>query len=515
MSGSVPLFDDQANASGLGTPAILRGTVSTYNIAGVVAGTGQSLPVRQNNATQIQAAINYASSNSKFFEVYPQTIEFDSAAGLTIPAGRPFVWRGSQYGSVISQFHANAPILTVGNTTTAINGLDFYGASLQYGVSQTGNTRAQALVLGALTMGRLGGVNLVNLTNPAYDSIYIPVSSLGNWSMEYDNIIAQGAQHSFLNCPSGGTGNIWDNVYFSNGFSGTYNPLSSDVVLISGTTNDWTFRRLNIEWLAAYRVFNLPNEVGIAFDELHIEGVQMGVPGNSFSPVIFGTATASVDIRVLDLVDVLVQSAHMSGTAALVQDYVAGASTFRISTLNWWNNAPGQINSPFMFYIQAASGVDDTICLSIDKAYIRDQTGTNIFNGHLTFDANMPTSSFNAPNKFGRYDYGVGGSKVQRAQIPVSATYTHYSQHDWATLTVPASITSFTITLAATVGPTGNRAAPTGNVVRTRRQSGTAAGTLTVKDDAGTTLTTNTTSGADLYYVFNGTHYVTFTPEPG
>jgi hypothetical protein len=45
-----------------------------------------------------------------------------------------------------------------------------------------------------------------------------------------------------------------------------------------------------------------------------------------------------------------------------------------------------------------------------------------------------------------------------------------------------------------------------------RRQAGSASGTLTIQDDAGDTLATNTTAAADYWFIFNGSHFISFTP---
>jgi hypothetical protein len=94
----------------------------------------------------------------------------------------------------------------------------------------------------------------------------------------------------------------------------------------------------------------------------------------------------------------------------------------------------------------------------------------------------------------------------------VSAAYTHYGQQIDATLLVPASTSGFTITLSNMMGPAGTQNTTTGTRVHITRLSGTYAGTILVKDDAGTTLTTSAAAALNQDYVFNGTHYVTFTP---
>jgi hypothetical protein len=214
---------------------------------------------------------------------------------------------------------------------------------------------------------------------------------------------------------------------------------------------------------------------------------------------------------------VVIQSANFTGTMSLINDFKDGASAIQINNFTWVNNFTGQVTAPILIFEPTgdANG-DDQPTIAINKGFLRDASGTNPFPANFKFDLHMPTTSsqFRGPSKFMNYEYGPGGSVVRGAAINVSATYNHYGQYSGAHIFVPASITSFTITLKATMGASGNQAVPAGQWVHIRRQSGTASGTLTVVDDAGTTLTTNTTSAQDFFYQMSAStgHFVAYTP---
>ena len=206
-----------------------------------------------------------------------------------------------------------------------------------------------------------------------------------------------------------------------------------------------------------------------------------------------------------------------TGEMSLINDFKDGASTVQINTLTWVNNFTSQLTSKIlMFDPTGDANGDDQPTIAINKGFLRDASGTDIRSLQISssiFIYRFRRHQFRGPSKFMNYEYGPGGSVVRGAAINISATYNHYGQYDGAHLFVPASITSFTITLKATMGASGNQAVPAGRwVYQTAEQL--MSGTLTVSDDAASTLTTNTTSGVDLFYQMSAStgHFVAYTP---
>lgn len=518
------LYDDAANASGLSAPAILRGTVYGHKASGVTVGSGQTQTVQTATAAGLQNALNYAAVHGKYFDLEPGVYEIYSATGLTIPAqgfGKyTMCLRGSRSGTVISQFYASstgAPVLTIGDPSSNgvySVGLDIQGLTLRYGVSQAGLTSSSCLVIGAATVGVIADIAVCDLSGfPGYNGIVIQSTGGGgaNFSMNYRNISCSTCQQDILKIAASGTGNVFSNIYLNNGGSGVYNALAGHYVNFATGTNEMTFDQLNCEWGAVNQLLNIQDNPGTQFRCLHIEGIKM----TGFAPALLWLSNSNVGIHTLNIIDCLVQTANLTGTPSVASDYNEVSSCVRVDNFTWTMNATGQVTAPMSLYNVSQSNPDaDLPTMTVNAGWLKDQTGSSQFIGNFSFDYHMPVgaSQFLAPLRWSGYEYGASGSTVKKAAIKISANYTHYGQHEDAYLIVPVSITSFTITLAATMGATGTLPPKTGSRVRVRRLSGTAAGTLTVKDDAGTTLATNTTAATNLDFYFNGTHYVSFTP---
>lgn len=509
--------------SGVATPYLLRGTLdgaAYFTANGGVLGAGQTTGQRQTNATVLNAAFAYCVTNGKFMELEPAVYEINSSTGLLVPASgntaipSGLVFRGSRQGTQIVQYYAGgtgAPILTIGDTTGATPnlGVDFFGINMSYGASQTGLTSSTPLVIGNADHGRIGGVTMITNTNPGYDGILLQT---GNYSMTYKDIELIGFQRNGLNLDNAGSsGCTFEDIYLSAGGStGVHPTVSGNYLVFSASMNEMTFLQLNCEWGACNRIMSINSTYGVKFVDLHIENVLM----NGASPIMFAFAGTTATFDTVDLVDIMMLSANMTGSPSVFGDYIAGGSVIRVEGLTWINNATGQINTPVELFNVGGGTVpgDDVPIFTLNKGQLNIGGGASDFAGNILFDQHMPVASFNAPIKWSSYDFGIQGSVVQSAQIQVSATYTHYGQHERATIIVPASITSFTLTLANTMGATGTQAVRTGSTTHVRRLSGGASGTLTVAYGGTSSPTTNTTSATDYWYVFDGTHWQTYTP---
>ncbi len=148
--------DDPSNTSGLGAPAIVRGTIRGATVNGLTVGVGMSAAVRTANHTALQAALNYAVSNGKFFELEPNVYEIISPTGgvglqvTPTAVNNDFVWRGTRQSRII-QYGSNVSVLTIGDPTggTLARGFDMRGLRVEYGVAQ-----------GAVITGSISGTTL-------------------------------------------------------------------------------------------------------------------------------------------------------------------------------------------------------------------------------------------------------------------------------------------------------------------------------------------------------------------
>ncbi len=504
-------LDDPNNVSGLGANAIIRGVVYAHLCTGVTVGSGQTTLVRTATAVALQAAITYCSNNNKIFQINEGVYEIYSSTGLIVPySSNPFTWQGSS-GARIIQFYATtpgAPVLTIGDPagvnqtySVTINGLD-----VEYGVAQTGFASSVNLIVSANTASNISNVSVGAGSNtfPAYNC----ATFIGaNFSNVFTNWKVNGAQVNMLNLLGLGTGNIFDDFYLN--LSVNTNAITGNYIYLAAGSQEQDFRQINCEHGSCAQVINLNGTGGINFSHLHLEGIIL----TGFNPSFIGINGNNVIISQMTFVDNVLNTTNLSGTPSVINDYAPGKNVSKISNFNWICNNTAEINTPFNLFSPGGLPTNYTSNCTIE-GFIQSDVGGGNMAAHLQLDPHMPisASAFLAPQAFSRYDYGIAGSKVSKAVIPVTTTYTHYGQHEDANLFVPASITSFTLTLADTMGATGTQLPRTGNTVHIQRSSGTASGTLTIKDGAGTTLTTNTTSAVDLYYQFTGTLWATFTP---
>lgn len=512
------VYDDPSNAIGLGAPATIKGTISGNTVSGLTVGAGQTTIVRQNNATALQSAISAAISQNKYLETIG-TIEIYSSTGLTAltSGGTGFNWHGDVADTQIIQFYPTtpgAPILTVGD----VSGVNFAqnvtidGIFLQYGAAQTGFTSANALRFGMLGWSDLRNIQIGAPTSPAplfpaYRGIYINAGAVAAFfSNTMDNWYINGAQQECLNWTEGGTGNKAGNLYINGGGGSSQFPAVVKPINMNGNgATENTIVQLNIEWLSTNLPIDIENWKGLEILGLHMEGVKL----TGFAPNMLLEANNILTIKSWTFVDMLVQSANFTGSASVLMSYVPGNSVVSIEGIGTIFNATGELNTALSLVSFLSPGSAQPT-ISIKGGKFDDSAGGNLV-GHLSIDSHMPVSgsAFLVPTNFSSYEYGPAGSIVRRPSINVSAVYTHYGQLEDAVIILAATGT-YNLTLADTMGATGNQPPRVGNTVTFLRPTYTS-GTVTLKDGAGTTITTNA-STATVTLHFNGTHFAVITP---
>lgn len=490
-------IDDPQNASGLGAPAIIRGTVYAHLAAGVTVGAGQTTGVRQATATGLQNAVNYASANGKYFDIEPNVYEINSSTGLVTPAGQTINWHGSRESNIV-QFYAGgsgAPILTIGDATgaTATGGVELDGAFLTYGVDQTGLTNANGLVIGTLGLSDLRNIRVgtVGTTpiNPAYRGIYIPSSFF--FSNSLTNIQVSGAQQWLCDFAgiSGSTGNVFRNIYLQGAGSSFYGTLGGGAInlALANVATENIFDQLNVEWCILPQVMPIQNCFGLHINGFHLEGVKISGFGSPF----FNISNSVLNIDAITFFNCFINSTQASGNPTIFYDYSPGASVINVKNLIMIQAAASQINLNFTMFLQGAPGSGATN-LNIDGMRLADSGGGNLT--HMSFDAHMPqsASAFLIPTQAQNYEYGISGSILNKGVFNVSAAYTHYGQLTNAVI-ILAATGSYTVTLADKMGATGTQFPPYGSTVTFLRPS-YSSGTVTIADAAAGTITTNTST---------------------
>jgi hypothetical protein len=512
-AAAVP-FDDPTNVSGLGAPAILRGTVEAHKCASVTQGLGLSGAVRLATTAGLQAAINYAVANKKFFEIEPADYEI-AGAQLTVPWSQSgFVWRGSMNSSVL-QCSDNMPCLDIGDVTnTNLGGnMEFDGVGVGYRNSQTGNTGALAIRLGPWASSTIRHLAVNKFTAGGTNPAYVCVTETGgSFSVVNDTWNIQGGQQSIIRLTQSAatSGNIYRNIYCTVGNLNAPTALSDYAVGCSnnGITNG-LFEQLNVEAVSvgAHPLLNFPGARGVVFADTHLETISLTANG----AVVWAFSGSSVHIDGCSL-DFRCHTADgMSGTGNFLATFGADNITCtNIQLLSQFSDS-GAVNVPFQMVSAVVTG-DTPASVTMRGFAIRDDTNaglkTNVF-----FDANTPLANFATPRTASDYIFGYNLSKIDSAVRPVSANYTHYGSDIDATLQVPATlagVTTITLSNQRKASGTGSTTVPIpGNTVRINRQAGSFANNLLVVNGgvAGGTLWTNSGAGTDHQFVFDGTNW--------
>lgn len=514
---------------GVSAPNVIRNTLDVikYFIAQGGALGAVSGAQRITNATALQATYSYAVNNRLYMEQTPGTIEINGA--VSIPSGEGIIFRGSMgtpviggigsYGSIIHQFGVNMPVLTLFDQSGVLvaGRADISGLELDYGVDQTGNTSASTLQLGAQGGCVIKNIR-INRNNSGYDAISMTSGFM--FDNEYHNFQIAGFQNNgILFAPTiGSSGNLWSNLYMTAGGQGAAAAVTGHALAFDGTYENQHFVELDIEWITgnAAPIMSIQGQKGFIVDGAHFEGIML----TGASPYAIDTLNGVANFYSLSVTDF--DTSTTTGSPCFFRDWQGGGNATHVDGLAFSSNADpnaAQLTNPAaLIGFFSAVPNNDFSNFTIENFRCKNFGGaTNAaqFRTGLYFDGHMPQPTFVFPGSFTRYEYGSHGSKVTRAVFVISSTYTHYGQHEDSVIDVPLSVTSFTITLAATMGATGTQKVKTGNTVRIRRQgSGATTGTVTITNGGaggGSLTSINGTAPLDTYAQFDGTNWVVFT----
>ena len=442
LAAGAVLSDDIANRSGLGAPAILNGTVYAHRAARVTLGAGQSTSVRQATLAGLQAAVNYAVSTGKFFELVPGTYEIDGAAGLVIPAASGFVWRGSKLSQIV-QYASNAPILTIGDATGANQSYQnrIEGFGLNYGASQTGQVNANALVLCSAGWCVVSDLTICTQqsgylpVNPPNIALNIPASTAG--ATFFNNAVRDvqigGAQTNLFCLGMQGSGNKFDNIYMKNGnnISGNqaYQGVLSGPALLIGnsayaTMSDNSFSRINIEACkTSGNLVLLQEAFNTTFDAVHLEGTTLTGYGANFVYIVGG--------------QVVVNGIMFSecATTADACSFVKSSGAAEVSEIHMldliWSYVSGALKTGATPLIAVDANADWSPQMRVTGIRSNDSTpgGTNAANLVLDSISGASLKSVGYGATVGEYVGDGFLPQTSRYTPVVTANYTHYGLH--------------------------------------------------------------------------------------
>jgi hypothetical protein len=519
---SVPFWDDPGNASGLSAPALLRGTVVAHMCSGVTVGTGQSLGTRQATVAGLNAAILYAATNKKWFEIHDGIYELDNTGGVVIPPNFDnFRWIGSN-GVFLRQFHSNAPILSIGSqTNTSTDSLYGYiidGVTCQYGATQTGQTGANAIQIGAGQVGYCVFRNMTASNTPGFNPYRAFWTSAGStyagnlFACEFANIKAQGAQQDLLVHGLMGEGNNWSNIFVNQG-SGTPGTIAGDAVRIGSPFGaggaDETWNGLHIDFVKAggaqLNIFNITNTV---MNGVHIE--EAAGP-SEFIQMASCTNLVMNGVHFLNTNNL----AAAGGTSSAGFFYLYDNESLVINGLaiDWGGSGFADTAFAFIFHDQTATDTQPRI--TADNIIIFD-TSTGRAQANLIQLIDRTVTTWVPPDMIAHYTFDSAISRIEGAEwMSCTTTRTIYGQFTHSDILVPAALAgNITISLSPLARSGSTLPCKTGNTIHIKRQAGTATNTLTINNNV-TLLVANTTANTDFYYAYNlaGTgNWAAYTP---
>jgi hypothetical protein len=506
-------------------PGILRGCLDVADYLprnGAVLGTGQSGTQRATNATVLQAAFDTAAANGKFLEWPASTVEIANSAGITMSTSNYDSFRliGSTH-SILSQYQANAPILTIGDTSatpTSIGGVNVSGIALRYGVDQSASTSGIALSLGALAYCIIENIHI----GQGFSLPYIGVR-VGNASGScpfFSNIVrnvivVSGGANSLFSFTGFASGNLFQNCYFNNAIatgtgSGTVtNPfVFSNGFLVSETV----FEMCNVEWVTANQVMQI-NQGNATFLSCHWEGIVM-TGGYPRLWDLNGGDNCNIQVIGGESVNVTFNSGSpysVTGDPCLVMDN-DGSSLVMIGHHLTTNAGVAVANNvPFSVYLRQPFATPP----ASRGGFSLDSFRTTTFESFLSIDDTLPSGTYGAFRMVDGYRAVRAWARCRSTIIsnPANNAVIYGSMGSEVSVIYNTALTGNLVLVLGTnmmaSGAAGqNTARPVGDQIQViRESSATGAFTITVKNatTGGTTLGTFSTSSFGTAQTFGFT----------
>lgn len=501
--------------SAAAAPGILRGSVNLGDYIarnGGLLGTGLTLVQRQTNATQTQAAFDYAATNQKFLEFSPCSIEIDNTAGILCNNNNyaGFALYGSDENSVIYQYHTGSPIITFGDTSgsTVQHGMMFDGMRLVY---SGGSSSSQICVsFGGAYGSTFKRLNVGGAGNAGY---------LFNWttgtlfSCTFEDLWGSGAQTALFFWAGGGSGSTFKNIYLNNAPSGT--PLACTTPFVYGnsaTIDEATFQQLNVEHVQSTSIMNI-NGGSATFLDCHWENCQL----TGATPSFWNLAS---NIGVVNIVggktlDMTYNTGLMSGTGRWFYIWDQTPVTITGHQIAHSGSPPLASNGQFQLFYQS-SGVTPQVSIApftIHSLRIHERD----YFGFMSIDSVLPRATFGDATYIEGYCSTDAYPRMTRSIIYDPPTnmlvYGAMGRSILVRYTQPLT-GNLVLVLALPMMNTGSGSSTnrqTTDMVRVVRDSGaTGAFTVTVRNatTGGTSLGT-VAIGASLVASFNGTAWTT------
>mgnify|MGYP007027765848 CR=1 FL=1 len=500
------------------TPYLLRGTVSGHLWSGVTKGSGNSQAVREATRAGLQAAMDYAATNRKFFELEPGIYEIHGT-GLNIPVAQGFTFKGSMgaagyTGTSIVQFGPDTSILNIGAIGPSGGIPDTIvvdGVALRYGTNTAGMPNACGIRIGRLWMSQLLNIDMTanwngtTWDNPPLVGILIDDQSVGTgfFSNIVKNVRVKGVRESFIKASTTGTGNSFENIYMGNG--GASN--SGEAIAITGPALYWStanraqygnvWNQLNIEWTSAQKLIAM-NVTSSVFNSVHLEGNR----ATGWNPCLIESASSNLQFNQLDIL-------HQRFSTGTGMDSGATGSVFstyqgRIlaSNVQMQQDVSGYINRPWTLYRDTTDNIAYPGFCEIDNFALSGNASTV-----GTFYPDATKNDTPRVRRIRNFSQRHIASKTSGAEIvlnPAASPPPLKNEHIDPVLYLEEPLTQNIVIPLTTAD-----AQPGSTVVLVRTQGATGAFTASLRVGA-TDIVSLTTANTRARVRFNGTAWVDY-----
>jgi hypothetical protein len=523
-----------AAISALSTVANFRGTVIGNLWPGVVEGTGLNQAARIQNGLSLQAALNFASDNGKFFELEPGIYEIELDGGLQVPfqnstnAIKPFVWRGVYGTSKIVQYANNTPALVIGRISGGeASKTDFDGVGLGYGNDQAGNTNANLCYLGGTWRSWIKNIDAGQYGSARpYNSCRINGGTY--W---FSNILESctfgQAYNSLLLVSRFGTGNVFRNLYcVGQGAPNIYDLSGRAVSFDSGGSAQYenVIEQLNIEWAQSSQMLRTLQTRNMTFISTHFEGCRL----KGFDPSYIYMEGSQLNFIGLTGLNNKVRSADgVTGQASLFNS--GHTSDLTTNGTQWfWDaidsagvDAP-QVTVPFVIHRRGSfDRKNQPQMVNSNVTILSDNRSglPNLAQVKLTDDTTAAAFNNIYPEKWNELKQFSMLPEIQGAKLRVPASTTIWGMFKNSRVMVDTTIAAqVDIKLSNKLAPSGTIGANVnvepGRMIQIYRSTGTATGNLVRvlnHDDA--VITTVATSDTEANIVFNGSDWQLSTAD--
>ncbi len=351
-------------------------TANNFYITGYKNSDGERIQLGSVSAAQrilngeiLQEAVNYGASTGKNIIPFRTRCEFFLDGGLIIPSGS-VNWIGKKGSTLLVNYADDCPVLVLGDNTSGSGNRSFKGVRCWYGADQTGNTGAVAIRVGTGWSEYLEDVETIfSPHKPWIGALFDGIPSTPGQEFFFQ-ISLRGwrlgqCQHTSLQINNPGTPNIYSNFYLTGGGHPNVAELSGPLLdkdVFGGRVDGDTMELLNLEWAKTNILARFDGVNKTVLENVHCEGDYM----SGGSPCLFYFENGGATITGLNLTEIGILDADVSGTPSIFTDAINGDLSIDSLTVVYANDLGDIVDTPFVMFrknnfVKAAAPSRNTI----------------------------------------------------------------------------------------------------------------------------------------------------------